>query len=43
MGLAEGLIYMMAFLLLFHRMLEYEERMTRLREAIDARLGGTHR
>ena len=38
MGLVEGLIYMAALLLLVDRMLDYEERMTRLREEIDARL-----
>ena len=41
MGTVDGLIYMIAFLLLFARMLDYEERVTRLRETIDAKPGGT--
>lgn len=38
MGTLDGLIYLGAFLLLVARMLEYEERTTRLREAIDRKL-----
>lgn len=41
MGTVDGLIYMIAFLLLFARMLHCEERVTRLRETIDAKPGGT--
>lgn len=37
MGTLDGLIYFLALLLLVARMLEHEERMTRLREAIDTR------
>lgn len=36
MGAMDGMIYLLAFLLLVARMLEHEERMTRLREAIEA-------
>ncbi len=35
MGSLDGIIYATTLLLLFHRMLEYEERMTRLRETMD--------
>jgi putative membrane protein len=38
MGTMDGLIYLVALLMLVARMLDYEERMTRLREAIDFRL-----
>lgn len=41
MGTMDGLIYMIAFLLLFARMLDYEERVTHLRETIDGKPGGT--
>ncbi|MBI4610711.1 MAG: cytochrome c oxidase assembly protein [Candidatus Rokubacteria bacterium] len=37
MGTLDGMIALIALLLLVARMLEHEERMTRLREAIDAR------
>jgi hypothetical protein len=39
MGSMDGIIYMIAFLLLVARMLDYEERMTRLREAIGFKPG----
>jgi cytochrome c oxidase assembly factor CtaG len=38
MGVLDGMIYLTAFLLLVARMLEHEERMTRVREAIDLKL-----
>ncbi|MBI4241269.1 MAG: cytochrome c oxidase assembly protein, partial [Candidatus Rokubacteria bacterium] len=38
MGALDGIIYFIAALVLVARMLEYEERMTRLREAIDVEL-----
>lgn len=37
MGLIDGLVYGTAFLLLFAKMLDHEERMTRLREALERR------
>lgn len=41
MGVLDGMIYLGAFLLLVARMLDHEERMTRLREADDARPKGS--
>jgi hypothetical protein len=37
MGLIDGLVYGSAFLLLFAKMLDHEERMTRLREPLERR------
>jgi len=37
MGLIDGLVYGSAFLLLFAKMLDHEERMTPLREALERR------
>ncbi|MBI4561105.1 MAG: cytochrome c oxidase assembly protein [Candidatus Rokubacteria bacterium] len=41
MGALDGLIYLIALLLLVARMLEHEEQMTRLREAIDLKSRGS--
>lgn len=43
MGVIDGMVYGTTFLLLFAKMLEHEERMTRLREALDVRPTGNSR